>query len=73
MDVEDYEIDDGESAFPSSEHDGRYDSSDDPDDVYADFELIFCGGGSDGEPSDDEGEHYEDVMDDLDGIPWMAR
>lgn len=73
MDVDDYEIDDGESAFPSSEHDSRYDSSDDPDDVYADFELIFCGVAADAESSDEEGEHYEDVMDDLDGIPWTAR
>lgn len=72
-DDEEYEIDDGETAFPNSEHDSRYDSSDEPDDVYADFELIFCGGAGDAESPDDDGEHYEDVMDDLDGIPWTVR
>ncbi|KAK1764449.1 hypothetical protein QBC33DRAFT_200035 [Phialemonium atrogriseum] len=70
---EEYEMDDGEVAFPNSEHDSRYDSSDEPDDVYADFELIFGGGAGDAESSDEEGEHYEDVMDELDGIPWRAR
>jgi hypothetical protein len=35
--------DDGESAFPTVELDGRYDdlSDDDMDDVYADFEILF--------------------------------
>ena len=65
------DLDDENTAFPSSEHESRYD--DDPDDVYADFGLIF--GGGEGDLSDEEGstDHFEDVMDDLDGIPWTAR
>ena len=73
FDPEADEIDDGEASFPYSEHDSRYDSSDDPEDVYADFEAIFCGTNSDADSSDDEGENYENAMDDLDGIPWKAR
>lgn len=67
-DLED--LDDDSMAFPTSEHESRYE--DEPDDVYADFGIIF-GGGGDG--SDDEGgvEQFEDYMDDLDGIPWNAR
>lgn len=67
------EVDDGETAFPSSEHESRYE--DEPDDhVYTDFSLIF-GGGDDGDCSDDENpaDNFEDVLDDLDGIPWNAR
>lgn len=68
-------------AFPTSEHESRYESSDEPDDVYADFSVIFGGGGG-GSGLDDEmededlgdgGTGYEDYMDELDGIPWMAR
>ncbi|KAK4186693.1 hypothetical protein QBC35DRAFT_475203 [Podospora australis] len=68
-DLED--LDDDGVAFPTSEHESRYE--DEPDDVYADFGLIF--GGGDGDGSDDEGaaEQFEDYMDDLDGIPWNAR
>ncbi|KAK1831457.1 hypothetical protein QBC39DRAFT_91887 [Podospora conica] len=62
------ELDDGSVAFPTSEHESRYD--DDPDDVYADFGVIF-GGGDGG--LDDELEEYEDYLDDVDGIPWNAR
>jgi len=66
------DLDDDGVAFPTSEHESRYE--DEPDDVYADFGLIFGNGGADGEASDDEsGEHFEDYMDDLDGIPWNAR
>ncbi|KAM7207410.1 hypothetical protein V8F20_002290 [Naviculisporaceae sp. PSN 640] len=67
------EADDGETAFPSSEHESRYE--DEPDDhVYTDFSLIF-GGGDDGDFSDEENtaDNFEDVLDDLDGIPWNAR
>ncbi|KAK3358453.1 hypothetical protein B0T24DRAFT_130416 [Lasiosphaeria ovina] len=65
------DIDDENVAFPTSEHESRYD--DEPDDVYADFGVIF-GGGGDGHSSEDEVvEHFEDYMDDLDGIPWNAR
>ncbi|KAM7191747.1 hypothetical protein V8F33_008714 [Rhypophila sp. PSN 637] len=64
------DLDDEDTAFPSSEHESRYE--DDPDDagVYTDFSLIF-GGGSEGDLSDED--NFEDVMDDLDGIPWNAR
>lgn len=66
------DLDDDCVAFPTSEHESRYE--DEPEDVYADFGLIFGNGGGDGEGSDDEsGEHFEDYMDDLDGIPWNAR
>ncbi|KAK0609765.1 hypothetical protein B0T17DRAFT_594026 [Bombardia bombarda] len=66
------DLDDDNVAFPTSEHESRYE--DEPDDVYADFGVIF-GSGGDGDLTDDEGpgEHFEDYMDDLDGIPWSAR
>ncbi|KAL2195359.1 hypothetical protein P885DRAFT_62117 [Corynascus similis CBS 632.67] len=83
-------------AFPTAELEGRYIYGDDDEDeegvgegeggvgVYADFSVIFGGGGNSG---DDEGEGnkkrggrgdceegdvdcFEDYMDDLDGIPW---
>jgi len=44
--------------------------------VYADFSVIFGGGGNDLEKEEGEGgegEHVEDYMDDLDGIPWCSR
>ncbi|KXX82494.1 hypothetical protein MMYC01_201219 [Madurella mycetomatis] len=64
------DLDDDDVAFPSSEHESRYD--DEPEDVYADFGVIF-GGGEAGSTEDDAGDHYEDYMDDLDGIPWNVR
>ncbi|KAK3334148.1 hypothetical protein B0T19DRAFT_147391 [Cercophora scortea] len=67
------DLDDDNVAFPTSEHESRYE--DEPDDVYADFGLIFGGGGA-GSGEEDEGEGaecYEDYMDDVDGIPWNAR
>lgn len=69
-DIED--LDDDSVAFPTSVHESRY--GDEPDEVYADFGLIF-GGGGEGDESDEEGpaEQFEDYMDDLDGIPWNAR
>lgn len=70
---EDEGLVDQEVAFPSSEHESRYEPTDEPDDVYADFGVIFGGGSADDESSDDEQDHYEDYMDDLDGIPWTAR
>jgi len=66
---EDDDVDNEECAFPTSEHESRYEPTDEPDDVYADFSVIF-GGGSDVDP-DEEG--YEEFMDDVDGIPYMAR
>lgn len=64
------DLDDDDVAFPSSEHESRYD--DEPEDVYADFGVIF-GGGEAGPTEDDGSDHYEDYMDDLDGIPWNVR
>ncbi|KAK4237619.1 hypothetical protein C8A03DRAFT_44548 [Achaetomium macrosporum] len=66
------ELDNDGVAFPTSEHESRYE--DEPEEVYADFSVIF--GGGDGDDSDEEGggrDHFEDYMDDLDGIPWNAR
>jgi len=68
------DLDDDGVAFPTSEHESRY--GDEPDEVYADFGLIFGGGGGDSDMSDEEGssgDQFEDYMDDLDGIPWNAR
>ncbi|KAL8403525.1 hypothetical protein RB594_008693 [Gaeumannomyces avenae] len=65
-------------AFPTSEHESRYESGDDSDDVYTDFSVMFGGGGGDGAEDEDrmsgsEADGYEEFMDDLDGIPWSAR
>ncbi|KAK3994223.1 hypothetical protein QBC44DRAFT_48692 [Cladorrhinum sp. PSN332] len=65
------DLDDDGMAFPTSEHESRYE--DEPEDVYADFGLIFGGGAEGDGSSDDEGDHFEDYMDDVDGIPWNAR
>ncbi|KAK4167766.1 hypothetical protein QBC43DRAFT_203073 [Cladorrhinum sp. PSN259] len=65
------DLDDDGVAFPTSEHESRYE--DEPEDVYADFGLIFGGSAEGDMSSDDEGEHFEDYMDDVDGIPWNAR
>ncbi|KAK4108951.1 hypothetical protein N656DRAFT_792187 [Canariomyces notabilis] len=67
---EEEEEDDG-VAFPTSEHESRYE--DEPEDVYADFGVIFGGGEGDAPDEDGGGDHFEDYMDDLDGIPWNAR
>lgn len=71
--LDDEGLADLEVAFPSSEHESRYESTDEPDEVYADFGVLFGGGSADVEPNDDERDNYEDYMDDLDGIPWTAR
>ncbi|KAJ9150763.1 hypothetical protein NKR23_g3514 [Pleurostoma richardsiae] len=71
-------------SFPTSEHESRYEATDEPDDVYADFSVIFGGGAGDGESSDEDEfyggyaggadtEGLDDVLDDLDGIPPNAR
>ncbi|KAK4120258.1 hypothetical protein N657DRAFT_580253 [Parathielavia appendiculata] len=77
--------DDDSVAFPTSEHESRYGCDEDDDEeggevgVYADFSVIFGGGGDTDEDEDglDEkgsvGDCFEDYMDDLDGIPWGAR
>lgn len=66
-------LDEQEVAFPTSEHESRYESTDEPDDVYADFGMIFGDGSAEDEDEDDEDDHYEDYMDDMDGIPWTVR
>ncbi|KAK3935620.1 hypothetical protein QBC46DRAFT_271324 [Diplogelasinospora grovesii] len=65
------DLDDDSVAFPTSEHESRYE--DEPDDVYADFGVIFGSGDGDSSDDDNAAEHVEDYMDDLDGIPWTAR
>lgn len=65
------DLDDDDVAFPTSEHESRYE--DDPEDVYADFGVIFGGGGDGSSAENDEGDNYEDYLDDLDGIPWNVR
>ncbi|KAK3339766.1 hypothetical protein B0T25DRAFT_467056 [Lasiosphaeria hispida] len=70
IDLDEDDLDDESVAFPTSEHESRY--GDEPDDVYADFGVIF-GGGEDDTSDDEPGEHFEDYLDDLDGIPWNAR
>ncbi|KAK0704428.1 hypothetical protein B0H67DRAFT_557240 [Lasiosphaeris hirsuta] len=70
IDLDEDDLDDESVAFPTSEHESRY--GDEPDDVYADFGVIF-GGGEDDSSDDEPGEHFEDYLDDLDGIPWNAR
>ncbi|KAL7626086.1 hypothetical protein AAE478_002856 [Parahypoxylon ruwenzoriense] len=72
--------DEEDVAFPSPDLDTRYAdlSDDDMDDVYADFSVIFGSGarspenGSGGSESAG-GEHfYEEYLDELDGIRWVA-
>ncbi len=73
--MDDEILDDDECAFLTSDLDYQYDPSD-PDDVYADFGVIFGGGGGDGGSEDDgdsEEDGLEDYMDHLDGIPLLAR
>jgi hypothetical protein len=67
--------DDDGVAFPTSEHESRYESGDDLDDIYTDFSVMFGGRGGDGDDEDSmsDVDGYEEFMDDLDGIPWSAR
>lgn len=71
LDDDEY-LDDEEASFPTSEYESRYDLAEEPDDVYADFGIIFSGGNVD-DFADGEGDHYDDYMDDMDGIPWTVR
>ncbi|KAI1454898.1 hypothetical protein F4805DRAFT_297633 [Annulohypoxylon moriforme] len=69
-----------EVAFPSPDLETRYAdlSDDDMDDVYADFGVLFGSGarspeGSNGSGESSGGEHfYEEYLDELDGIRWIA-
>lgn len=70
-DEEEY-FDEEETAFPTMEYESRYESTEETDHVYADFGVIFGGGSADGH-SDEEPDHYDDYMDELDGIPQTAR
>ncbi|KAK3400877.1 hypothetical protein B0T20DRAFT_154102 [Sordaria brevicollis] len=77
------DLDDEDVAFPTSAHESRYEGEDEEEghEVYADFGVLFGGGGE--EDLDDEedtgvlddtpAEQQELGLDDLDGIPWGAR
>ncbi|KAL1861379.1 hypothetical protein Daus18300_008910 [Diaporthe australafricana] len=78
-------LDDDELSFPATDYSDDF-LENESDEVYTDFGAIF---GGHGEATDEceaagEGEgcageerhgdeHFEDYMDDLDGIPWGAR
>ncbi|KAI1094621.1 hypothetical protein F5B19DRAFT_18851 [Rostrohypoxylon terebratum] len=67
-------------AFPSPDLETRYAdlSDDDMDDVYADFGVLFGSGAQSSEGSSGSGEafsgdhFYEEYLDELDGIRWIA-
>ncbi|KAJ0297964.1 hypothetical protein COL5a_009951 [Colletotrichum fioriniae] len=65
--------DDGLLAFPTSTHECSYAWADDDDleDVYSDFGAIFGGSAQTGE-TDDDGNSYEEYLDELDGISWVG-
>jgi hypothetical protein len=63
--------DDDCTAFPTAEHESRYESSDEPEHVYSDFGAIFGGGSAADEDEDDHS--YEEYLDELDGISWVSR
>ncbi|KAI8625632.1 hypothetical protein F5Y19DRAFT_261759 [Xylariaceae sp. FL1651] len=66
------------TAFPASNFRDRYAdlSDDDMDDVYADFGVLFGSGARSPEArtvgSPAEEQFYEEYLDELDGIPWVA-
>lgn len=78
-------LDDDELSFPATDYSDDF-LENESDEVYTDFGAIF---GGHGEAADEceatgygegcageerhGGEHFEDYMDDLDGIPWGAR
>ncbi|OTA60067.1 hypothetical protein K449DRAFT_384832 [Hypoxylon sp. EC38] len=72
--------DEDEVSFPSPDLETRYAdlSDDDLDDVYADFGVLFGSGsrspeGSSGNGEAGGGDHfYEEYLDELDGIRWVA-
>ncbi|KAK2605745.1 hypothetical protein N8I77_008560 [Diaporthe amygdali] len=81
-------LDEDELSFPATDYSDDF-LENESDEVYTDFGAIFgggrCGDGADGSetigegkgPANEDGhagsEHFEDYMDDLDGIPWGAR
>lgn len=80
--------DEDELSFPATDYSDDF-LENESDEVYTDFGAIFGGGGDDdederrdtasvadpvGDVAREHGvEHFEDYMDDLDGIPWGAR
>lgn len=76
--------DDDQLSFSATDYSDDFADPDD-NDIYTDFSVIFGNGESDAEKpgtdsegefleqSSSSGEHFEDYMDDLDGIPWAAR
>lgn len=68
--MSDLDDEDGE-AFPAADHASLYDV-DDPDEVYSDFSAIFGPGAAGTEANEDE-HSYEEYLDELDGIAWVAR
>ncbi|KAI0114737.1 hypothetical protein F4814DRAFT_291970 [Daldinia grandis] len=74
------QVEDDDVAFPSPDLETRYAdfSDDDLDDVYADFGVLFGSGtrspeDSSGSSESTSGEHfYEEYLDELDGIRWIA-
>ncbi|POS70058.1 hypothetical protein DHEL01_v211546 [Diaporthe helianthi] len=76
-------LDDDELSFPATDYSDEF-LENESDEVYTDFGAIFGGSGDEGDDTGDTGEalrpagegpveHFEDYMDDLDGIPWGAR
>lgn len=80
-------LDDDELSFPATDYSDDF-LENESDDVYTDFGAIFGGSGDEADESKGTGEsqgpagegerehgveHFEDYMDDLDGIPWGAR
>ncbi|EPE06618.1 hypothetical protein F503_02746 [Ophiostoma piceae UAMH 11346] len=72
--------DEGDCAFPTTEHESRYevddydDEDDRPDDeVYADFSVLFGSSGDDSDWGSGNEEGLDDYMDELDGIAHLPR
>ncbi|KAI3399481.1 hypothetical protein diail_6743 [Diaporthe ilicicola] len=78
-------LEDDELSFPETDYSDDF-LENESDEVYTDFGAIFdgCGEAADESEATGEGggcageerqggEHFEDYMDDLDGIPWGAR
>lgn len=74
--MDDDQLDDDSLSFPHSMYsEDGVGCGEDDDDVYADFSIIFGGTDEDGGPGTEihGGEHFENYMDDLDGIPREVR
>ncbi|CAK7214448.1 hypothetical protein SBRCBS47491_002146 [Sporothrix bragantina] len=80
--ADDDDFDDDECAFPTSEHETRYEANDDVEDVYADFSVLFNSsaladsdgdGGESGSWAGSDLDGLDDYMDELDGIAHLPR